>query len=263
MGEFNPTGIDDYKPAEMARLVEELGVRKAVMPALQLFTLAVLAGAFIGFGALAFTMVMTGADLSFGPARLLGGITFSLGLILVIVGGAELFTGNALLVMALVDRRIGIGALLRNWAIVYAGNFTGALGLVALVALAHLMDGPLGETARKIAAAKASLPLDVAFFRGVLCNALVCLAVWLTIAARSVTGKILAIVWPISAFVLLGLEHSVANMYLVPAGWWAGADVTASAVLATLAAVTVGNVVGGAGGVGLAYWLVYRPARTP
>ena len=141
---------------------------------------------------------------------------FSLGLILVIVGGAELFTGNALLVMALVDGRIGVAALLRNWAIVYAGNFAGALGLVALVALAHLMDGPLGETARKIAAAKASLPLDVAFFRGVLCNALVCLAVWLTIAARSVTGKILAIVWPISAFVLLGLEHSVANMYLVP-----------------------------------------------
>jgi formate/nitrite transporter FocA (FNT family) len=134
---------------------------------------------------------------------------------------------------------------------------------VALVALAHLMDGPMGETARKIAATKASLPLDAAFFRGVLCNALVCLAVWLTIAARSVTGKIFAILWPISAFVLLGLEHSVANMYLVPAGWWAGADVTAGAFLATLAAVTVGNVVGGAGGVGLAYWLAYRPARLP
>jgi formate/nitrite transporter len=263
MAEFNPTGIDDYKPAEMARLVEELGVRKAVMPALQLFTLAVLAGAFIGFGALAYTMVMTGTDLTFGPARFLGGLVFSLGLILVIVGGAELFTGNALLVMALVDRRIGVGALLRNWAIVYAGNFAGALALVALVALAHLMDGPMGETARKIAAAKAALPLGVAFFRGVLCNALVCLAVWLTISARSVTGKILAIVWPISAFVLLGLEHSVANMYLVPAGWWAGADVSTAAFFATLMAVTAGNVVGGAGGVGLAYWLAYRPSRAP
>ena len=263
MGEFNPTGIDDYKPAEIARLVEELGVRKAALPAAQLFTLAVLAGVFIGFGALAFTMVMTGVDLNFGPARLLGGLVFSLGLILVIVGGAELFTGNALLVMALVDRRIGLRALLRNWAIVYVGNFAGALGLVALVALAHLMDGPMGGTARAIAAAKAALPLDVAFFRGVLCNALVCLAVWLTISARSAAGKILAILWPISAFVLLGLEHSVANMYLGPAGWWAGADVTLAAFLATLAAVTAGNVMGGAGGVALAYWLAYRPARTP
>ncbi|MFO1088220.1 MAG: formate/nitrite transporter family protein [Hyphomicrobiales bacterium] len=261
MAEFNPTGLDDYKPAEMARLVEELGVRKAHMPAVQLFTLAVLAGAFIGFGALAFTMVMTGVDLAFGPARFLGGIVFSLGLILVIVGGAELFTGNALLVMALVDGRIGIGAVLRNWGIVYAGNLCGALGLVVLVALAHLMAGPMGDTARRIALAKAALPLDVAFVRGILCNALVCLAVWLTISARSATGKILAIVWPISAFVLLGLEHSVANMYLVPAGWVAGAEVSPAAFLSTLAAVTAGNVVGGAGGVGLAYWLAYRPAR--
>ncbi len=255
----NPTGLDAYKPDEIARLAEEIGVKKAALGLVPLLTLAVLAGIFIAFGGAAYTMVMTGADPGFGPGRLLGGVAFSLGLILVIVGGAELFTGNALMVMAAVDRRITPLALLRNWGVVYAGNFAGSLLIAGLVAAAGLLDGPFGVTAAKIAGGKVALPPLEAFSRGILCNALVCLAVWLTFAARTATGKILAIVWPISTFVLLGLEHSVANMYLIPQGWIAGADVTLLGFLGSLIVVTLGNIVGGAGGVALTYWLAYRP----
>lgn len=263
MNEFNPTGHDDYRPSEIAARVESLGVQKATMAAPQLLTLAVLAGVFIGLGALAYSVTMTGVDPSFGPARVLGGLVFSLGLILVIVGGAELFTGNALLVMAWVDRRITTSALLRNWSIVYVGNLIGSLALVACVWGAGLLHGPLGATMMTFAANKVALPLGVAFFRGLLCNVLVCLAVWLTLAARSVTGKIAAIVFPVTAFVAIGLEHSVANMFLVPAGWLAGADVTLGSFAFNLAVVTLGNVVGGAGGVALTYWLAYAPTRAP
>jgi formate/nitrite transporter len=257
MPQTNPTGIAAYRPSELTGLVEAAGVAKARLPVVQMFTLAVLAGVFIALGAAAFTMVMTGADASFGPARLLGGVVFSLGLILVIVGGAELFTGNALMVMAAVDRRITIAQLGRNWVVVYAGNFVGALAIALAIALTGLLDGPTGATALAIAEAKVSLSWLEAFMRGVLCNMLVCLAVWLTLAARTVTGKILAIVWPISAFVLLGLEHSVANMYLIPQGMLAGVSIDAGAFFQSFIFVTLGNIVGGAGGVALAYRLAY------
>lgn len=238
-------------------LVEDAGVAKANLPVLQMFVLAVLAGAFIGFGAVAYTAVMTGVDASFGPAKLLGGVIFSLGLFLVIIGGAELFTGNALMVMAAVDRRITVGQLLRSWSVVYAGNVTGA-GLLALVfGLSGLFDGQMGETAAKIPQAKAALLPIEALARGALCNALVCLAVWLSFAARTAAGKILMILWPISAFVLLGLEHSVANMYFFPQGWLAGSQVTFKDAAANLVWVTLGNVIGGAGGVALAYRFAY------
>ncbi len=227
-----------------------------------MFVLAVLAGSFIGFGAAAYTMVMTGADAGFGPSRLLGGLVFSLGLILVIVGGAELFTGNALMVMAAVEGRITGRALLRNWAVVYAGNLIGAAGLAAAFGLSGLLEGPMGETAARIGAAKSALPAVEAFVRGALCNALVCLAVWLTFAARTATGKILAILWPISAFVLLGLEHSVAHMFLFPQAWAAGGAFAAGDAAANLLWVTLGNVVGGAGGVALAYRFAYL-GRSP
>jgi len=252
-----PAQGDAYRPAEIARLIEGAGVAKAALPAAQMFVLALLAGAFIGFGAAAYTMVMTGADTAYGPARLLGGLVFSLGLILVIVGGAELFTGNALMVMAAVDGRISARQLLRNWGIVYAGNLIGAAGLAVAFGLSGLLDGPMGATAAKIAAAKGALPPVEAFVRGVLCNALVCLAVWLTFAARTATGKILAILWPISAFVLLGLEHSVANMFFFPLGWAAGAPADLAAATANLLWVTLGNILGGAGGVALAYRFAY------
>ena len=252
---------DAYKPAEIAALIETAGVAKAALPLHRMATLAMLAGAFIGFGAAFWCMAMAGADPGFGPHRVLGGAVFSLGLILVVVGGAELFTGNALMVMAAVDRRITPGALMRNWGIVYFGNLIGAVGLAVAFGLSGLLDGPMGAVAAKAAATKAALPPLEAFVRGALCNALVCLAVWLSFAARSATDKILGVLWPVAAFVALGLEHSVANMFLFPAGLWAGADAPLSGVLGNLLWVTLGNVIGGAGGVALAYRFAYGAMR--
>lgn len=256
----DPSNYDAYRPSVIAELIESTGVAKAKLPVAQMLVLAMLAGAFIGFGAMAYTTVMTGVDAEFGPARLLGGIVFSLGLILVIVGGAELFTGNALMVMAVVDRKITLGQLLRNWCVVYVGNLFGAVGLAVAFGLSGLLDGGVGQTAAKIAEAKAAIPLSEAFVRGALCNALVCLAVWLTFAARSVTGKVLAILWPISGFVLVGLEHSVANMYFFPQGWLSGADLSLSAASGNMISVTLGNILGGAAGVALAYRFAYLSA---
>jgi formate/nitrite transporter len=258
---LNPTGLDAYKPAEIANLVERAGTLKVKLPFVQLFALAVLAGAFIALGAMFYIQVMTGADAGAGPVRFLGGIAFSLGLILVIVGGAELFTGNGLMVMAWVDRQVTTKALLYNWLVVYLGNLIGAGLMVALAAMAGLVDGAAGATVARIAQAKLALDPGQALVRGVLCNVLVCLAVWLSFAARSVSGKILAIVWPISAFVALGLEHSIANMYLLPAGMLAGAGGSPGAALSNLFFVTIGNILGGAGGVSLAYWTAYGRYR--
>ncbi|MVO17142.1 formate/nitrite transporter family protein [Parasedimentitalea huanghaiensis] len=259
MPQPNPTGLDAYRPAEIARRVEDAGVAKAHLSAAQTLTLAILAGAFIALGGAAYTAVMTGVDPT-GPARFLGGVVFALGLILVIVGGAELFTGNALMTMAAVDRKITLPALLRNWGIVYLGNLIGAVALAIAMLGTGLLDGPIGAMASSIAESKAALSPLEALTRGILCNALVCLAVWLTFAARTAAGKILAILWPISAFVLLGFEHSVANMYLLPQGIIAGAQVGIGAVITNLFWVTLGNIIGGAGGVALAYRFAYLPA---
>ena len=250
-----PTGIDAYKAGEIAVRIEQAGVSKTRLAFTQLITLSVLAGVFIGLGGAFYTLAMTGVDTGFGPARILGGLAFCLGLILVVVGGAELFTGNVLMVMAWVDHRISAVAMMRTWAIVYLGNLAGSIGLAVLVWLSGSLAGESALLAAKIAEGKMALPLVEAFVRGVLCNALVCLAVWLTFAARTVAGKVLAIVWPITAFVALGFEHSVANMYLIPVGMFAGATGSLIGVLGNLAAVTLGNLVGGAGGVALAYWL--------
>lgn len=260
MDPLHPTGIDAYKPGEIAGLVEAAGVAKARLPLLSMLTLAVLAGAFIALGAAAYTMVMTGADPGFGPHRFLGGVVFSLGLVLVVVGGAELFTGNALMIMAAVDRKIGLRELSRAWGIVYAGNLAGALAIAALFAGTGLLNGPMGETARTIAEAKAALDPAAAFFRAILCNVLVCLAVWLSLASRSASGKLMAVILPVAAFVLLGLEHSIANMFFFPQGLVAGAEIGLAPILSNLAVVTLGNIVGGAGGVALSYRLAYRPA---
>jgi len=261
MADMNPTGLDAYKPSQIAQLVEAAGVAKAQLPAVRMLTLAILAGMFIALGAVAYTMVMTGVDPAYGPARFLGGVVFSLGLILVIIGGAELFTGNALMVMAAVDERISASQLIRSWAIVYVGNFAGALVIAIAVRMSGILESGAGETAVRIALAKAGLPWIEAFTRGILCNMLVCLAVWLTLAARTVTGKVFAILWPISSFVLLGFEHSVANMYLIPQGMLAGAQVAAGEFVRNFLAVTIGNVVGGAGGVALVYRLAYGAQR--
>jgi len=265
-----PPHGDAYAPPRIARLVQDSGVAKAAMPALQTLVLAFLGGAFIALGAMYFTAVIADSALGAGPTRLLGGVAFSLGLILVVVGGAELFTGNNLIVMAWVDGRIPLGRLLRNWGLVYAGNLVGALGTVALMHLSGALapGGPAARAAAAIAAGKVALPWGEAFFRGVLCNVLVCLAVWLAMGARTTAGRIPAIVFPVSAFVALGFEHSVANMYLIPMGWLAGADgVTLAGLVGNLVPVTLGNVVGGGVFVALVYWLVYLrgsgPGATP
>lgn len=256
--------IDAYAPAQIAARIEEGGVRKAALPLRQLAVLGVLGGAFIAFGAMAYTLVVTGSSLGFGPTRLLGGVAFSLGLILVLIAGAELFTGNTLIVMAWADGKVRGAALARNWSIVYVANAAGAFGAVALVHLSGVLsldDGGVGRSAAAIAAAKLALSPSEAFFRGILCNALVCLAVWLSFATTDVAGRILAIVFPVAAFVALGFEHSVANMYILPLGdLAAGRMPDAAALAANLVPVTLGNVVGGGGFVALVYWLAYLRA---
>jgi formate transporter len=254
--------FDAHPPGEIARLVESLGVAKARTGVVTLLLLAVLAGAFISLGALFYLVVVTGAGLGFGVTRLLGGLAFSLGLILVVVAGAELFTGNNLLAMAWASRRISTRELLRNWALSYLGNVIGCLGTVVLAVgagVARLGGGAVGETALRVAGGKAGLTLLEAFTRGVLCNVLVCLAIWLAMGARSVTDKIMAIIFPITAFATLGFEHSIANWFILPFGITldrTGA-VPVGAVVGNLAAVTAGNVVGGTLLVALVYWLAY------
>lgn len=263
---LEPHPLDVVPPARMARLVEEVGVRKVQLPFVSMLTLGILAGAFIAFGSMFYTVTVTGSELGLGPTRLLGGLAFSLGLILVIIGGAELFTGNSLIVMAWASRRITTAALLRNWGLVYVGNLIGAIataGLVHLSGVLALGDGAVGITADAIANAKTSLDPVQAFVRGILCNILVCLAVWMCFAARSVSGKVAMIVFPITAFVALGFEHSIANMYLIPIGMLhQSGTIDVVAVLANLLPVTAGNIVGGGVLVALVYWLVYlRPPR--
>ena len=261
-----PSFFDAYTPDQIALRVEKVGILKAEMPARTLLALAFLAGAFIALGAMFFTLAVTGSGLGFGPTRVLGGVAFSLGLVLVLVGGAELFTGNVLMAMGWADGRVTTRALLRNWGLVYAGNFAGA---VAMAVLAHaagvfaLDSGGVGETARRIAEAKAALPFASAFWKGVLCNILVCLAVWLCFAAHSVVDKIFAIVFPITAFVALGFEHSIANMYFIPAGALAGGleSVAIRGLVANLVPVTLGNVVGGGVFVAATYYVIYLRGR--
>ena len=265
-------GFDAFSPKEIAEKVESVGVTKARLPILPTLMLGVLAGGFIGLGALYFALVVSDAQLSFGIARVLGGVVFSLGLILVVVAGAELFTGNNLLVMAWADRKITTAEMLRNWVLVYVSNAVGAIGLAVVVYLSNhagMNQGAVGLEYVKIAAGKTALPFWEAFFKGVLCNLLVCLAVWLALAGRSVTDKVLAIVFPISAFVAAGFEHCVANMYLIPLGIFLKDSVAAttnintasldwSGFIGNLIPVTLGNIFGGSVMVALVYYLIYR-----
>lgn len=252
---------DPFSPREIALRVEALGVRKTQLPLIPTMVLGVLGGAFIAFGAMLYTAIVTDSALGAGPTRLLGGAAFSLGLLLVVVAGAELFTGNNLIAMAWASGKVSTRQMLRNWGLVYLANFAGALGAAMLMWLADglLVGGePVRATAIEIARIKLGLDPMTAFARGVLCNILVCLAVWLCFAARDLAGKLLAILPPVSAFVALGFEHSVANMYLIPVAWLAGAEgITLSAFAANLAAVTLGNILGGSGLVALVYWLCY------
>ena len=253
--------FDAYSPRQIAERVEAACVAKAATPLFSLAMLGVLAGAFIGLGALYSVIVLSDASLGVAAARVLAGVVFSLGLLLVVVAGAELFTGNNLLAMAWAQGSVSTRALLVNWAIVCATNFIGAAGLAALVFLSGHADA-YAATYLKIAAAKSALPFWAAFWRGVLCNALVCMAVWMTLAGRSVTDKAVAIVFPVSAFVAAGFEHSIANMYLFPVAALlqaaAGAPLELSWLWTNLVPVIAGNLVGGSVLVALVYYVIYR-----
>ncbi len=268
--------FDAYSPGQIAERIEASGVAKARLPFLQTAMLGVLAGAFIGLGALYYTLVASDASIGFAAARVVGGLVFSLGLLLVVVAGAELFTGNNLLAMAWADGKITTREVLRNWVIVCAANFVGAAGLALIVYLSghwEMNGGAVGATYLKIAAAKAALPIERAFFLGVLCNILVCMAVWMALAGRSVVDKFVAIVFPISAFVAAGFEHSIANMYFFPLAMllkWhglalppGGDAITVAGMLGNLGPVIAGNIVGGSVLVALVYWVIYRRGRTP
>ena len=276
--------IDAYTPAQMAVRVEKAGIAKSTRDFFSTFTLAMMAGLFIGLGAAFFTVVIHASTLSVGLTKLIGGLVFSLGLILVIITGAELFTGNNLIVMAFVSRKITSGQVLRNWGIVFIGNLVGALIAVFLIYLSGMWtagDGSSGVTPLMIANGKVNLTFLEAVSRGILCNILVCLAVYLCYSGRSVTDKILAILFPITAFVALGFEHSVANMYFIPVGLLlkqnqqvlaVAQDILGGApdlsrltvygfVMYNLLPVTIGNIIGGTFFVGFAHWFLFlRPA---
>ena len=272
--------IDAFPPPEMAERMENVGVKKANLDFWSMFALAVLAGAFIGLGAEFFTLVITDSGLGFGLNKLVGGLVFSLGLILVVIAGAELFTGNNLIVMAWVAGKLTLGQLMRNWVIVYFGNLVGSLGTAMLMVLSRqwtFASCHVGATALNIANAKVNLSFTEGVARGILCNVLVCLAVWLCMSSRSVVDKILAIVFPITAFVASGFEHSIANMYFIPMGLLLKAEpeVIAAAgkvagdlvnlnwqgFIANLISVTTGNIFGGGFMVAVVYWFIYRRPR--
>jgi formate/nitrite transporter len=285
--------IDPLLPPAMAAKAEDLGVKKAALPILNMFMLAILAGAFIGIGAIFATTVAAGSmsvkdaagatafstGLPYGVTRLITGLVFSTGLILVIVGGAELFTGNNLIMMAFASGKVGIKGLMLNWVVVYLGNFVGSIITAYLVFLGKQYSfggGAIGLTALNIGELKTGFTFIQAVALGIMCNALVCMAVWLCYSARSTTDKILAIIPPIAAFVAAGFEHSIANMYFIPVSLFIkysgdvkffesiGRSVDAfpnltwgNFFIKNLLPVTIGNIIGGALMVGLVYWFVY------
>lgn len=290
--------IDALPPAEMAKKAVSVGVRKAETAAPTLFALAVLAGAFIAMGGIFSTTVSAGSiaikdaagqaafasGLPYGFTRLLAGLVFCLGLILVVVGGAELFTGNNLIVIAWASGKVSSAALLRNWGIVYLGNFVGSVATAAIMFVSKQYTyggGAVGLAALNTAKLKVELGFWQAIALGMLCNALVCMAIWITFGARSTMDKIAAIIFPISGFVAAGFEHSIANMYFIPIAIlikdFAGQDfwgligkapmdfaslTWGNFLLRNLLPVTIGNIIGGSVMVGVIYWLIYlRPAK--
>ncbi|MBQ9058613.1 MAG: formate/nitrite transporter family protein [Atopobiaceae bacterium] len=257
---------DALAPAQIAAKAVTVGKGKATMPAAQAFVSAILAGIFIGLGASFMLVVKADTKLGFAASSVLGGFVFSLGLYLVVTAGAELFTGNNLMVIGALQKEYSPAQMLSRWVLVYLGNLVGSLILVALMAgadFAGLGSGAVGEAMVRVAQGKATLAFGTAFFRGVLCNMLVCLAVWCSFATRTVVDKLFSVVTPVMAFVACGFEHCVANMFFLPMGAVAAAagygegGVALQGIAANLCASTLGNIVGGALLVGVVYWFVY------
>jgi formate/nitrite transporter len=273
---------DAHSPQGIAQKVEAAGVGKGKLNTLSTVLLGILAGVFIGLGAMLYTVVTTNTGLGFGLTKLLGGLVFCLGLILTVVAGAELFTGNSLIVMSWISGRTKFTRLLRNWGLVYFANLVGSLSLVGLMYLTSqwaFSNNAVGANALLIANGKVNLGFGEALVRGILCNVLVCLAIWLCFSARTVVDKIMAIVFPITAFVAAGFEHSIANMYFIPmgilltgqsavvetAGVTAGglSNLTWTGFVGNLIPVTIGNIIGGGILIAAVYWLAYmRGERT-
>lgn len=265
-------GFDAFSPKEIAERVENIGVAKVKLPLISLLMLGVLAGAFIGLGAMFFTIVNSDNTIPFGINRVLGGLVFSLGLILVVVAGAELFTGNNLLIMAYADGKITLADVLKNWLLVCLANFIGAAGIAVIVYLSNhpqMNQGGIAAKYLQIAEAKCSLSFQHAFFSGMLCNVLVCLAVWMAQAGRSIIDKAIVIIFPVTAFVAAGFEHSIANMYFIPMGLLLKSHnsisyeaISLSGLFNNLGPVILGNLTGGSLFVGLFYYVIYGRTKS-
>ena len=262
---------DALAPAEVETKSETIGVGKANMAPVKMFVSAMLAGAFIAFGGMYFCIFLGDATMPFAAQRMVGGICFCLGLVLVLCCGCELFTGNSLMVTALASKKIGIGGLLKNWVIVWIGNLAGAIVAVFFIWMAHvgtLNGGNVANAMYNVALGKVTPDWMTLFFKGIMCNIFVCLAVWIGFSARTVVDKVIGSLLPISAFVAAGFEHCVANMSFLPMGFalntFAGigdpGTITIASVFYNLSAATLGNIVGGAI-VGLAYWFVYAQGK--
>lgn len=263
-------------PAEIEAKAENLGVTKTSMSFKQSFILSVMAGAFIALGAMFFSLVVGDSALPFAAQRVLGGILFSTGLLLVVVCGAELFTGNTMIVMTAASKRISWGAVIKNWIVVFVGNFVGALVVVLLVYLSGMQNmnaGVVGETMVSVAFGKMTPDWLTLFAKGIMCNFLVCLAVWIAYASKSVADKMLGIMLPIAAFVACGFEHCVANMFFLPMGILLastgivapGIDPSTVDLMGALwnwSATVPGNIVGGALFVGMMYWWAYHKKKS-
>ena len=246
----------------------KVGIKKAGTPPLKSFVSAILAGAFIAFGAMYYCLVIGDSSLPFAVQRVMGGMVFCLGLVLVLVAGADLFTGNTLMVCAASSKKIRWGATFKNWAIVWLGNLVGALIMVVLIYLAHTPEmngGGVGDAMVSTAISKTHNEWYTTLVKGILCNIFVCLGVWISYACRTVVDKVIGIILPISAFVAAGFEHCVANMFFLPIGYIlnlngfgdAGA-VTIPGILENICFATIGNIIGGAVCIGLVYWFLYH-----
>ncbi len=274
---------DCLAPAAIEQKAETVAAGKTATSNGRCFVLAILAGMFIGMGALFMTFVNSDSTLSFSVQKVLGGVCFSLGLISVIVAGAELFTGNSLMVCGACSGKISWGALVKNWIIVWIGNFVGSLllvGIIVMCACWSMNNGAVGNAMINVAYGKINLDWSVIFFRGIMCNVLVCLAVWMAFSGRTVIDKIFTSIIPVAAFVAMGFEHCVANMFFLPMGVVAlntvgytgdidptklasiQAALTPAGVFYNISAATIGNMVGGAVLIGLMYWLAYHKKKT-
>jgi formate/nitrite transporter len=248
-------------PGEITSSWIGIGKKKANMPIMKMLLLGIFAGVFVGFGAHADIIIIQtlGKTLDIGFAKFMGAAVFPVGIILVVVAGAELFTGNCLISLSVLSRQEKMRNMLKNWTFVYFGNFIGSIVLAYMLAKSGVYGADAAAKAIAIAEGKASMALQPAIIRGIMCNVLVVLAVWMQAGAKDISGKILSMWFPVMAFVLSGFEHSVANMYFIPLGKFLGANLTwADMWVNNIIPVTIGNIIGGAVIIPLVYWYVYE-----